>query len=218
VGALLVVSVDPVSLGLFKAPGELGADIVVGEGQSLGSPPSYGGPCLGLFACREKYLRQMPGRLVGMTTDAKGRRGFVLTLQPREQHIRREKATSNICSNEALIALAAGVYMAVMGKQGLRQVAELSYHKAHYAAEGIAALKGYERLLGSFFREFVIRAPKSPSVVNGRLWDRDIIGGYDLTADYPDLSGCLLFCVTEMNTKGEIDSLVEALEEIAEEG
>jgi len=218
VGALLVVSVDPIALGLFKAPGDLGADIVVGEGQSLGSPPSYGGPYLGLFACREKYLRQMPGRLVGMTTDANGRRGFVLTLQPREQHIRREKATSNICSNEALVALAAAVYMAVIGKQGLRQVAELSYHKAHYAAERIAALHGYERLLGSFFKEFVIRTPLTPSVVNGKLWDRGIIGGYDLTADYPDLTSCLLFCVTEMNTKDEIDGLVEALKEIAEEG
>jgi len=217
VGALLVVFVDPISLGLFKAPGELGADIVVGEGQSLGSPPSFGGPCLGLFACREKYLRQMPGRLAGMTTDAEGRRGFVLTLQPREQHIRREKATSNICSNEALVALAAAVYMAVMGKQGLRQVAQLTYHKAHYAAESIAALNGHERLLGSFFKEFVIRAPKSPSAINRGLWDRGIIGGYDLTADYPELSGCLLFCVTEMNTKDEIDGLVQALKEIAEE-
>ena len=218
VGALLVVSVDPIALGLFKAPGDVGADIVVGEGQSLGSPPSYGGPYLGLFACREKYLRQMPGRLVGMTTDAQGRRGFVLTLQPREQHIRRENATSNICSNEALVALAAAVYMAVMGKQGLRQVAELSYHKAHYAAGGIAALNGYERLLGSFFKEFVIRAPLLPSVVNRRLLDRGMIGGYDLTADYAELGRCLLFCVTEMNTRNEIDGLVEALKEIAAEG
>jgi glycine dehydrogenase subunit 1 len=217
VGALLVVSVDPIALGLFKPPGDLGADIVVGEGQSLGSPPSYGGPYLGLFACREKYLRQMPGRLVGLTTDAKGRRGFVLTLQPREQHIRREKATSNICSNEALVALAAAVYMAVMGKQGLRQVAELSYHKAHYAAKGIAALNGYERLLGRFFKEFVIRAPLGPSVLNRKLRERGIIGGYDLTADYPDLSDCLLLCVTEMNSKSEIDGLFEALKEIAEE-
>jgi glycine dehydrogenase subunit 1 len=218
VGALLVVSADPIALGLFKAPGDLGADIVVGEGQSLGSPPGYGGPYLGLFACRERYLRQMPGRLVGLTTDANGRRGFVLTLQPREQHIRREKATSNICSNEALVALSAAVYMAVMGKQGLRHVAELSYHKAHYAAGGIAVLNGYERLLGRFFKEFVIRPPLAPSVVNRRLWDRGIIGGYDLTADYPDLSGCLLFCVTEMNSRNEIDDLVEALKEIAQKG
>jgi glycine dehydrogenase subunit 1 len=155
---------------------------------------------------------------VGLTTDVQGRRGFVLTLQPREQHIRREKATSNICSNEALVALEAAVYMAVMGKQGLRQVAELSYHKAHYAAGGITALSGYERLLGRFFKEFVIRTPVAPCVVNRRLWERGIIGGYDLTGEYPDLSGCLLFCVTEMNSKDEIDGLVGALKEIAEEG
>jgi glycine dehydrogenase subunit 1 len=217
VGALLVVCVDPISLGLLKAPGDLGADIVVGEGQGLGTPPSYGGPCVGLFACRQEYLRQIPGRLVGMTTDAEGRRGFVLTLQPREQHIRREKATSNICTNEALIALAAGAYLAVMGRQGLRQVAELCYHKAHYAAEAITALPGYERLGGRFFKEFVVRTPLAPSKVNDRLWSRGIIGGYELARDYPDLTQCLLFCVTEMNSRQDIDRLVEALTEIGEE-
>jgi glycine dehydrogenase subunit 1 len=217
VGALLVVSVDPIALGLFKAPGDLGADIVVGEGQSLGSPPSYGGPYLGFFACREKYLRQIPGRLVGLTTDSEGRRGFVLTLQPREQHIRREKATSNICSNEALVALAAAVYLAVMGKQGLRQVAELCYHKAHYAAEEIASLPGYEKLLGRFFKEFVIRTPVPPAKVRQQLWERGIIGGCELGKDYPELAGCLLFCVTEMNSREEMDLLVEALKSIGEE-
>ena len=217
VGALLVVCVDPIALGMFRTPGEQGADIVIGEGQSLGSPPSYGGPYVGLFACRQKYMRQVPGRLVGMTTDAEGRRGFVLTLQPREQHIRREKATSNICTNEALIALAAATYLAVMGKQGLRQVAELCYHKAHYAAEKIAALPGYERLLGRFFKEVVIQTPLPPSEVNERLWDQGIIGGYDLSRDYADLAGCLLFCVTEMNTREQIDRLVEALGGIGEQ-
>ncbi len=217
VGALLVVCVDPISLGLLKAPGDLGADIVVGEGQCLGTPPSYGGPCVGLFACRQKYLRQIPGRLVGMTTDAEGRRGFVLTLQPREQHIRREKATSNICTNEALVALAAATYLAVMGRQGLRQVAELCYHKAHYAGEAIAALPGYERVGGRFFKEFVIRTPMPPSKVNDRLWRRGIIGGHELAGHYPDLTQCLLFCVTEMNTRQDIDRLVEALREIGEE-
>lgn len=217
VGALLVVSVDPIALGLFKAPGDLGADIVVGEGQSLGSPPSYGGPYLGFFACREKYLRQIPGRLVGLTTDSEGRRGFVLTLQPREQHIRREKATSNICSNEALVALAAAVYLAVMGKQGLRQVAELCYHKAHYAAEEIASLLGYEKLLGRFFKEFVIRTPVPPAKVRQQLWERGIIGGCELGKDYPELAGCLVFCVTEMNSREEMDLLVEALKSIGEE-
>jgi glycine dehydrogenase subunit 1 len=214
VGALFVVCVDPISLGMFQPPGDLGADIVVGEGQCLGSPPSYGGPYVGLFACRQKYLRQIPGRLVGTAMDAEGRRGFVLTLQPREQHIRREKATSNICTNEALVALAAATYLAVMGKQGLRKVAELCYHKAHYAAERIAALPGYERLLGRFFKEFVIRTPLPPAEVNARLMDQGIIGGYDLSRDYPDLAESLLFCVTEMNTKEQIDSLVEALRTI----
>jgi glycine dehydrogenase subunit 1 len=213
-GALLVASVDPVALGMLKTPGELGADIVVAEGQCLGSPPSYGGPYVGLMASRMKHLRQMPGRLVGMTTDTEGRRGFVLTLQPREQHIRREKATSNICSNEALVALAAATYLAVMGKQGLRQVAELCYHKAHYAAQQIAALPGYERLLGRFFKEFVIRTPVPPAEVNERLWEKGIIGGYELGKEYPDLGDCLLFCVTEMNNRDEIDLLVASLKEI----
>jgi glycine dehydrogenase subunit 1 len=214
--ALLVVCADPISLGLFKPPGELGADIVVGEGQSLGNPPSYGGPYVGLLACRQQYLRQMPGRLVGMTTDAEGRRGFVLTLQPREQHIRREKATSNICTNEALVALAAATYLAVMGKQGLRRVAELCYHKAHYAAREIAALPGYDRPLGDFFKELVIRTPLAPAKVNDQLRQEGIIGGYELARDYPDLSDCLLFCVTEMNTREQIDRLVGVLRRIAQ--
>jgi len=218
VGALLVVCADPIALGLFRAPGDCGADIVVGEGQCLGSPPSYGGPYVGLFACRQKYVRQMPGRLVGAATDAQGRRGFVLTMQPREQHIRREKATSNICSNEALVALAACTYLAVLGKQGLRKAAELCYHKAHYAAQGIAALPGYERLFGVFFKEFAIRTPVPAARVNELLWKRGIIGGYELAKDCPDLAECLLFCVTEMHTRAQIDRLVEALEEIGKQG
>jgi glycine dehydrogenase subunit 1 len=214
VGGLLVVCVDPIALGLLRPPGEQGADIVVGEGQSLGNPLSYGGPYVGFFACRQKYLRQMPGRLVGMAKDTEGHRGFVLTLQPREQHIRREKATSNICTNEALVALAATTYLAVMGKQGLRQVAELCYHKAHYAAQQIVALPGYERLLGLFFNEFVIRTPLSPAEVNAHLWERGIIGGYELGRNYSQLTDCLLLCVTEMNAKEEMDRLVQALGEI----
>lgn len=216
-GSLLVVCVDPLALGLLRPPGELGADIAVGEGQPLGNPLSYGGPYVGLFACRQRYLRQMPGRLVGMAQDAQGRRGFVLTLQPREQHIRREKATSNICTNEALVALAVTTYLALMGKQGLRQVAELCYHKAHYAAEEIAALPGYERLLGQFFKEFVIRTPVRPAEVNVSLWEQGIIGGYELGRDYPELDDCLLFCVTEMNSREEIDLLVSALGEVGRE-
>jgi glycine dehydrogenase subunit 1 len=215
-GALLVVAVDPISLGLFTPPGEYGADIVVGEGQSLGNPVSFGGPYLGLFACRQKYMRKMPGRLSGETVDTKGRRGFVLTLATREQHIRRERATSNICTNQALCALAAGAYLAAMGKSGLRKVAELCYHKAHYAAKQIAAIPGFD-LVGddSFFKEFVVRCPKPPGEINEALLERDIIGGYDLGRDYPQMENSMLLCVTEMNTRAEIDRLVEALQEVA---
>lgn len=215
-GALLVVAVDPISLGLFTPPGEYGADIVVGEGQALGNPLNFGGPYLGLFACREKYMRKLPGRLVGETVDTEGRRGFVLTLATREQHIRRERATSNICTNQALCALAAGAYLAAMGKSGLRQVAELCYHKAHYAARQIAAIPGFD-LVGDkpFFKEFVIRCPRPPSEINQALLERGIIGGYDLSRDYPQLENHMLLCVTEMNPKEEIDRLVKALEEVA---
>lgn len=214
-GALLVVAVDPISLGLFTPPGEYGADIVVGEGQPLGNPLNFGGPYLGIFACREKYMRKLPGRLVGETVDTQGRRGFVLTLATREQHIRRERATSNICTNQALCALAAGAYLAALGKSGLRQVAELCYHKAHYAAQQIAAIPGFE-LAGDrpFFKEFVVRCPKPPSEINEVLLERGIIGGYDLGRDYPHLENHMLLCVTEMNTRAEIDRLVEALKEV----
>ncbi len=215
-GALLIVNTDPISLGLFTPPGEYGADIVVGEGQPLGNALNFGGPYLGVFACREKYMRKMPGRLIGETVDTKERRGFVLTLAAREQHIRRERATSNICTNQALCALAAGAYLAAMGKSGLRKVAELCYHKSHYAAQRIAAIPGFD-LVGDkpFFKEFVVRCPKPPSEINEALLERDIIGGYDLGRDYPHLENHTLLCVTEMNTKEEIDHLVEALEEVA---
>ncbi|MGQ9572595.1 MAG: aminomethyl-transferring glycine dehydrogenase subunit GcvPA [Dehalococcoidia bacterium] len=214
-GALFIVSVDPISLGLFRPPGEYGADIVVGEGQALGSPLNFGGPYLGLFACRQQYLRRMPGRIVGRTTDAHGRTGYVLTLQTREQHIRREKATSNICTSQQLVALAATVYLAAMGKRGLRQVAELCYHKAHYAAQRIAQLPGYSLAFdGVFFKEFVVRCPSAsggPSEVNQALLARGIIGGLDVS-QY--VENGLLLCVTEMNTRDEIDRLVAALAEI----
>jgi glycine dehydrogenase subunit 1 len=213
-GALLIVNTDPISLGLFTPPGQYGADIVVGEGQPLGNPLNFGGPYLGIFACREDYMRKMPGRLIGETVDTEGRRGFVLTLSAREQHIRRERATSNICTNEALCALAAGAYLAAMGKSGLRQVAELCYHKAHYAAQQIAAIPGF--LVGDkpFFKEFVVRCPRPPAEINEALLERGIIGGYDLGRDYPHLENHMLLCVTEMNTRAEIDCLVEALEEV----
>lgn len=214
-GALLITVVNPTALGLLKPPGDFGVDIVVGEGQPLGVPLQLGGPFLGLFATRKKHMRQMPGRLIGQTKDADGRRGFVMTLQAREQHIRREKATSNICTNEALVALASTVYMAAMGGSGIRRVAELCYHKAHYAAEQITSLEGYERVFTApFFHEFAVRTPTPPQQVNAALRDHAIIGGYDLSRRYGDLDDALLFCVTEMNTRTQIDSLVNALAEI----
>jgi len=217
-GALLVVVVDPISLGLFASPGDYGADVVVGEGQPLGNPISFGGPYLGFFATRKKYVRSMAGRIVGETVDTQGRRGFVLALSTREQHIRREKATSNICSNEALCALAAAVYLAAMGPRGLRQVAELCYHKAHYAASEIARLPGYE-LVGArpFFKEFVVRCPRPvDETLRYLLEEWAILGGYALGQDYPELEDCLLVCVTEMNSREEIEELVEALAELGQ--
>ncbi len=210
-GALLVAIADPVSLGLFQPPGEYGANIVVAEGQALGNPVSFGGPGLGIFACRKDYIRQMPGRIVGKTVDAEGNPGYVLTLSTREQHIRRERATSNITTNEALVALAATVYLAAMGKRGLRQVAELCYHKAHYAAKAISRLKGY--LLASdkpFFKEFSVRCPAPPKAINKALYRQKIIGGLDISNT---IENGMLLCVTEMNTKEEIDRLVGVLGE-----
>ena len=216
-GALLVVVANPViSLGLLKPPGEYGADIVVAEGQPLGLGLNLGGPYLGIFAAREQLVRRMPGRLVGETTDTQGRRAFVLTLTPREQHIRREKATSNICTNQGLMALIAGMYLAIMGKQGLRAVAELCYHKAHYAAAQIGGLASYRVVSqGAFFNEFRIACPKPVAEINTALWQRGILGGYDLEQDYPHLRHQMLVCVTELNTRAQIERLVNALQEVA---
>jgi glycine dehydrogenase subunit 1 len=217
-GATLVVAVDPVSLGLLRPPGELGADIVVGEGQGLGNGLNFGGPYLGIFACRQKAVRKMAGRLVGQTVDAEGKQGYVLTLATREQHIRRERATSNICTNQALCALATAVHLAALGPRGLRQLAELCYHKAHYAAREIGALEGY-RLLDDkpFFQEFVVHCPAPVQEVNRYLLEEwGIIGGYDLGRDFPALENHMLICVTEVVTSGEIDLLIEALAEAEE--
>ncbi len=219
VGAMLVVVVDPVSLGLLRPPGDYGADIVVGEGQALGNGLNFGGPYLGFFACREKDVRKMAGRLVGQTVDAEGRRGFVLTLATREQHIRREKATSNICTNQALCALATAVHLAALGKTGLRMLGELCYHKAHYAAERIAELDSYQvRGEKLFFKEFVIRCPAPVRAMNDYLLDEwGIIGGYDLGRYYPFLENHMLICVTEVISREEIDVLIDALAAAAEE-
>ncbi len=216
VGALFVVVADPVALGLLKPPAEFGADIVVGEGQGLGAGLNFGGPYLGFFATRMKYVRKMAGRVVGQTVDAEGERGFVLTLSTREQHIRRAKATSNICSNQGLVALAAAVYMTALGKSGMRQVAELCYHKAHYAQRQIAEIDGFSPLDDKpFFKEFVVRCPRPVQEINDHLLEEwGIIGGYDLGRDYPHLQDHMLLCVTEMNPRQDIDALVEALENV----
>jgi glycine dehydrogenase subunit 1 len=213
--ALLVVVTDPVSLGLLKPPGELGADIVVGDGQALGNGLNFGGPYLGMFACRDKHVRKMAGRLVGQTVDAEGKRGFVLTLSTREQHIRRERATSNICTNQALCALATAVHLAALGPRGLRQLAELCYHKAQYAARQIDALNGYEVLASKpFVKEFVVRCPGPAKTVNDYLLaEWGIIGGYDLGRDYASMEDHMLLCVTEVIRRDEIDALVDALAE-----
>jgi glycine dehydrogenase subunit 1 len=208
-GALLIAIVDPISLGMLKPPGQYGADIAVADGQALGNPISFGGPGLGIFTCRREYLRQMPGRIVGKTVDVDGKPGYVMTLVTREQYIRRERATSNICTSEALMALAAAVYLATLGKRGLRHVAELCYHKAHYAAERITKLKGYSLVFSKpFFKEFAVRCPVAPSRINQALFNEGIIGGLDINHI---IDNAMLLCVTEMNTKQEIDKLVEIL-------
>jgi glycine dehydrogenase subunit 1 len=215
-GALLAVITNPTALGILKTPGEFGADIVVGEGQPLGIPMSFGGPYLGFFATRKEYARKIAGRLVGETVDEKGRKGYVLTLTAREQHIRREKATSNICSNQGLIALAATIYLSLVGKSGFKQVSNLCYQKAHYAAEKLAALPGFSLASKDpFFNEFVLKCPKPVSEINENLLDEGILGGYDLGKDFPVLKNHMLIAVTEMNSREEIDALVESLAEVA---
>ena len=208
-GALFVVSCEPVSLGLFQPPAAFGADIVVAEGQPIGVPVSFGGPYVGLFACRDQFVRQMPGRIVGRTHDQDGRTGYVLTLQTREQHIRRERATSNICTSQQLVGLAFTVALCTLGKHGLRRMAELCYHKAHYAAERINALPGYDLPIeGAFFQEFVVRCPAPPAEVNRRLLEQGIIGGYDVSER---IERGLLLCFSELHPREEIDRLVQAL-------
>lgn len=217
-GALLIVAVtEAISFGLLKSPGACGADIVVAEGQSFGVPLSFGGPYVGLFATKEKYARQIPGRLVGEAYDKQGRRGFVLTLATREQHIRREKATSNICTNEGLIALAATVYLETMGKRGIREVAEQCIQKAAYAARSIRKLRGFELpYSGPCFNEFVVRAPSNAAKLLSRLGkEKNIEGGVVLSQFFPKRENDFLVCVTETNTRQQIDNLIEGLAAVA---
>lgn len=210
-GALFVLSVDPISLGLLKRPGEYGVDIVVAEGQSLGTPLQFGGPYLGIMACREQFMRKMPGRLVGQTTDRRGNRCWTLTMQTREQHIRREKATSNICTNQGLLALRATVYLAAVGPHGLRETAELCLHKAHYAAQQLTQLPGVKlKFAQTYFKEFTLEVPTNPGPLLHKLLTAGYHAGLDLSRWYPSLGNCISLAVTEKRTKAEIDGLVQA--------
>jgi glycine dehydrogenase subunit 1 len=207
-GALSIVTIDPISLGILKRPGDLGADVVTGEGQSLGLPQNFGGPYLGIFAVKKDYLRLMPGRIVGETVDTKGRRGYVLTIQAREQHIRREKAFSNICSNEALCALAATVYLATMGKSGLREVADQCLQKTNYAKKQLSKIVAFK---SPSFKEFVIKTVGPVAQINQKLLENDIIGGLALGKFYPELKDHMLIAVTEMVKKKDIDRLASVI-------
>jgi len=215
-GALVCVVANPTALAMFKTPGSMDADIVVGDGQPLGIPMWYGGPSVGFFTTRKKMVHKMAGRLVGETVDNKGQRSYVLTLTAREQHIKRERATSNICTNQGLIALGTAVYLSLLGKKGLRQVAELCYQKAHYAAQELSKIDGMGLCFTEpFFHEFALCVNRPVDEVNAHLLEHGIIGGYDLGQDYPSLKDHMLIAVTEMNTKEEIDTLVEVLSEVS---
>jgi glycine dehydrogenase subunit 1 len=215
-GSLVCVVANPTALAMFKTPGSMGADVVVGDGQPLGIPMWYGGPSVGFFTTRKNMVHKMAGRLVGETVDNKGQRAYVLTLTAREQHIKRERATSNICTNQGLIALGTAVYLSLLGKKGLRQVAELCYQKAHYAAAQLSQIDGMGLCFTEpFFHEFALCVNRPVDEVNAHLLEHGIIGGYDLGQDYPALKDHMLIAVTEMNTKEEIDTLVEVLKEVS---
>jgi len=213
--ALFVVTVaEALSLGILEAPGNAGADVVCGEAQSFGLPPNFGGPYLGFMACKKEHLRQLPGRITGQTTDVDGKRGFVLTLSTREQHIRREKATSNICTNQAWCALRATIFLETLGHDGLRELTIHNIQKAEYAADRLGRIAGVIRkFTGRFFNEFVLELPREVGKVNEALLAKNIVGGLDLGRYYPELSRAALVCVTEMQTKEDIDRLAAALEE-----
>jgi glycine dehydrogenase subunit 1 len=214
-GALVCVVSNPTALALLKTPGSMDADIVVGDGQPLGIPMWYGGPSVGFFTTRKAYVHKMAGRLVGETIDSRGQRVYVLTLTAREQHIKRERATSNICTNQGLIALGTAVYLSLLGKTGLRQVAELCYQKAHYAAEQLSQISGMGLCFSEpFFHEFALCVNQPVADVNARLLEHGILGGYDLGQDYPALQDHMLIAVTEMNTKEDIDTLAQVLSEV----
>ena len=212
---LVVVVNEMISLGFYQPPGVFGADIAVGEAQSLGIPVNYGGPLLGFLATRDLYKRNIPGRLAGQTVDSRGQKGFVLTLNTREQHIRRERATSNICTNQALCGLAACIYLSVLGQKGFAEIASQNYHKAAYARKKITGIEGYTLAFNaSVFNEFVVKVPHDPQNIAAHLKERGILAGLQLGRFYPELDQHILFCVTEIISKDQIDLLVRALEEI----
>jgi len=214
-GALVCIVANPTALAMFKTPADMGADIVVGDGQPLGIPMWFGGPSVGFFTTRKSYVHKMAGRLIGETVDNRGQRAYVLTLTAREQHIKRERATSNICTNQGLLALATAIYLSVLGKNGLKQVANLCYQKAHYAASELGKVAGYHvKFTEPFFHEFVLECPKPAAEVNAHLLEHGILGGYDLSQDYPSLTNHMLIAVTEMNSKEDIDALVDVLSEV----
>jgi glycine dehydrogenase subunit 1 len=214
-GALLIVCADPISLGILNPPGSYGADIAVGEGQSLGIPASNGGPFLGILTCCKDYVRMLPGRLVGKTFDIENKPGYVLVLQTREQHIRRDKATSNICTNEALCALAATIYLSIMGKQGIKEVAQQSYAKSHYLAQEISKIKGFSLAYNPpFFKEFVVKTQLEPTYIIDELLKEKIFAGIDLSRFNKDWKNLMLVCATETRSRQEIDKYAKILKEL----
>jgi glycine dehydrogenase subunit 1 len=214
--ALLVVGVDPISLGIIKSPGSYDADIVIGEGRALGNSMDFGGSGLGIFACKNDFLRQMPGRIIGLTRDINGKRSFCMALQTREQHIRRGRATSNICTNEGLNALAATVYLSWLGNGGFEELSKVNFNRANFLADKILSLKGFNlRFDGSFFNEFVIESPIDPVKLNKKLLTKGIFGGLPLEQFYPDLTNCMIFGATDAHTKNDIEIFFKTLKEVA---
>ncbi len=213
-GSIFVVGVDPVSLGVTKSPGSYGADIVIGEGRAFGNPMDFGGSSLGIFACKNEFLRQMPGRIIGMTKDLDGRRAFCMTFQTREQHIRRSKATSNICTNEGLCALTAVTYLAWLGGNGLEELSKINYEQGQKLSKLISSIAGFEkRFTGTNFNEFVIKSKADPNKINKELLKKDVQGGLILEKWYPELKDCMLFGISEIHTDKDIEKLVSALKE-----
>ena len=215
-GSLLVVGVDPLSLGIVKSPGEYGADIVIGEGRALGNPMDYGGSSLGIFACKKEFLRQMPGRIIGATKDSDGKRAYCMALQTREQHIRRARATSNICTNEGLCALTAVAYLSIIGAKGLENIGRINFENGQKLADKTSSLNGFELVFsGSFFNEFVIKCPEKVNKINKELIKRNIQGGLSLEDQYPELKNCAVFGITEIHTDEDINKFIRALKEVA---